>query len=328
MNSKRFNKITALIIIVLLLSFGGCLIYSKFNTEFSFINTLSALSSFFVAVLTAMYVYTTSNQMDIMKMQLKQMQQEQQLREQPILEISSSEFKIERPRFYYTPPTNEYSYLSRYFYFFKIHNNSTYPAIFIDISAELVVTENGKELVLGATSERINTLAANNVSETFSVMFTGDQPFKLMTALRGYSTLDLPRIKVTICYKSLSGANLLLEHTYWLDVSSCEEENIQLLKNWHSNLTSVFTAEKEQLDRLKNSLNQKENDKLFDLMKESFDQRLMGEEFLLIDMIEIPEEFSLKAISKDEFDSIVGKHGYGHYIGNHVKKVECKNKTI
>ena len=78
MNSKRFNKITALIIIVLLLSFGGCLIYSKFNTEFSFINTLSALSSFFVAVLTAMYVYTTSNQMDIMKMQLKQMQQEQQ----------------------------------------------------------------------------------------------------------------------------------------------------------------------------------------------------------------------------------------------------------
>ena len=43
-----------------------------------------------------MYVYTTSNRMDIMKMQLKQMQQEQQLREQPILEIYFSEFKIEK----------------------------------------------------------------------------------------------------------------------------------------------------------------------------------------------------------------------------------------
>ena len=326
MKSKGLNKITVLIIIVLLLSFVGCLVYSLFKSDFNLVDTISALSSFFVAILTAMYVYTTSSQIDVMKMQLKQMQQEQQLREQPILEISFSEFNIERPRFYYTPPTDEYSYLSRYFYFFKIHNNSSHPALFIDISAELIVTENGKELVLGATSNRINTLAANNVSETFDVMFTGDRPYKLMTALRGYSTLDLPKLKVTICYKSLSGANLLLEHTYWLDVSSCEEENIQILKNWHSNLTSVFTAEKEQLDRLKNSLNQKENDKLFDLMKESFDQRLMGEEFLLIDMIEIPEEFSLKTISKDEFDSIVNKHGYGHYVGNHVKTVSCESE--
>ena len=142
-----------------------------------------------------------------MKQQLEQMQKDQRMSEQPILDLTKLKFEIERPSFYYTPPEDKYSFLSRYRFSMQIHNVSNYPALFVDISAELLVEENEKQLCLGATSRRLNLIAANAVSDSVGIMFAGDESNRIMSALRSYATSGLPKVELTICYKSLSGAS-------------------------------------------------------------------------------------------------------------------------
>lgn len=315
MESKKINKLLIGVSIFLGVTFIGCLLYSFWNPWFNFSNTISSISSFFVAVLTIIYVYTTSKQMDFMKQQLEQMQREQRLSEQPILDLVSLSFEIERPRFYYTPPADRYSYLSRHIAFLKINNVSNYAAMFVDITAQLIVEEGERLLALETVSERINVIAANSTSTPIDIMFPGDRESKIMAALRSYSALKLPKIKIIICYKSLSGANYQVEHTYLLDIEN--EENAEILKNWHTTLVSAPIEEKETLEMLKKTSSVHDRDELFYYSKENFDKKLMGGETLPLRMIEIPQEFTLRVITDKEFNDEIKKHQYSRYVGSY-----------
>ena len=322
MEPKKINKILVFILVVLCLAFIGCFAYSFFDSNFSFVNTISSISSFFVAVLTVVYVYTTSKQMEYMKQQLNQMQTDHRMSEQPIIDFEDLKFELERPRLFYTPPEDEYSFLSRYFLWLKIRNVSAYPALFVDISAELIVRDNDKKLGLGATSSRLNLVAANSVSEPIDIMFSGDSDNRILSALRGYSTADLPQIHIKACYKSLSGASYLLEHTYWLDIPEERTDSIEILRNWHSTIVSAPIEEKEILTILKKSKTAKET--AFDKAKERFNQKLLGEKSINISLIEIPQKFMLKAISDDEYSEEMDTHQYGRYVGKHVTVTDCQ----
>ena len=65
-------------------------------------------------------------------------------------------------------------------------------------------------------------------------------------------------------------------------------------------------------------------DTLFDATKERFDKKLIGESTLAICLSEIPQKFSLKAISDEEFDEEIGLHQYGRYVGHHVGIGACQ----
>ena len=209
MGTKKINGILITVSLALVVAFIGCLVYSYFNPDFSFVDTISAVSSFFVAILTVITVYTTSKQMDFMKQQLDQMRDEQRLSEQPVLDIVMKRFEVERPRFYRSPLG--YSFQSRYFFFLQINNLSAFPAIFADVSAELIVKKGKKEKVFGAVSNRINVIAANTTSNELDIMFATDESCEILSALRSMSTSTLPKLRLVITYKSLSGANYVLE---------------------------------------------------------------------------------------------------------------------
>ena len=183
MEKKRINSILVCVSIVLILAFLGCLVYSRYNSKFNFIETISALSSFFVAVLTIIYVYTTSKQMDIMQQQLEQMKEDRLFSEQPILDLANLEFKVERPRFFYTPPTDEYSFQARYFLLLNVKNISSFSAVYVDVSAELHCTVNKQEKTLKATSRRINVIASNSDSDVIGIMFPTDTDCDILAAL-------------------------------------------------------------------------------------------------------------------------------------------------
>lgn len=323
MEPKKINKILVFILIVLCLAFIGCFAYSFFDSNFSFVNTISSISSFFVAVLTVVYVYTTSKQMDYMKQQLNQMQNDHRMSEQPIVDFQELQFKIERPRLFYTPPKDKYSYLSRYHLGLKVSNVSSYPALFVDISAELIIHDKNDELGLVTTSERLNLVSANSVSESVDIMFSGDNDNYILSALRSHSTFGLPQIHIKACYKSLSGASYLLEHTYWLDIL---EDNIDILKNWHTSIVSAPIEEKEILTFLQKANTKIAQESAFDEVKERFDKKLLGEKSIDVSLIEIPQKFMLKAISDDEYSKEMDTHQYGRYIGKNIAFTNCKPK--
>ncbi len=318
MESKKINRILIVVSVVLTVAFGGCLFFSLRNPRFNFVNTISSISSFFVAILTIIYVYTTSKQMDFMKQQLAQMQQDQRTREQPILDLEPVEFKIERPKFYYSPPIDEYSYLARHFFSVRINNVSNYPAVFVDISAQLVISENECELCLDTTSRRINIISSNSISKEIKVMFAHDSQHKMMSALRSDLTSNLPKLKISILYKSLSGANYLLTHTYWIDIAEDDEQSFEILKSWHTALVSAPIEEKEMLEQLKKILDEETQNSLFYIAREAFDKKLIGADALRLHMVEIPQAFSLKTISDDEFNLEIESHQYGHYVGSRI----------
>lgn len=322
MGTKKINGILIVVSLALVVAFVGCLVYSFFNPDFSFVDTISAVSSFFVAILTVITVYTTSKQMDFMKQQLDQMRDEQRLSEQPVLDIVMKRFEVERPRFYRSPLG--YSFQSRYFFFLQINNLSAFPAIFADVSAELIVKKGKKEKVFGAVSNRINVIAANTTSKELDIMFATDDSCEILSALRSMSTSTLPKLRLVITYKSLSGANYVLEHTYLLDIREDTEEQNIILKNWHTSITSAPIEEKETLETLKRLESVEKQDELFDLMKKAFDEKLTGGEKLDVDMVEIPQRFSISCVADEVFSEIMEKHQYGRYIGNRTRECAVK----
>ena len=322
MGTKKINGILITVSLALVVAFIGCLVYSYFNPDFSFVDTISAVSSFFVAILTVITVYTTSKQMDFMKQQLDQMRDEQRLSEQPVLDIVMKRFEVERPRFYRSPLG--YSFQSRYFFFLQINNLSAFPAIFADVSAELIVKKGKKEKVFGAVSNRINVIAANTTSKELDIMFATDDSCEILSALRSMSTSTLPKLRLVITYKSLSGANYVLEHTYLLDIREDAEEQNIILKNWHTAITSAPIEKKETLETLKRLESEEKQDELFDLTKKEFDEKLTGGEKLDVDMVEIPQRFSISCVTDEVFSEIMEKHQYGRYIGNRARECAVK----
>lgn len=322
MGLKKINVILIVVSLALVVAFVGCLIYAFFNPEFSFVDTISAISAFFVAILTVITVYTTSKQMDFMKQQLKQMQEDQRLSEQPVLDVVSPKFEIERPRFYHSP--EGYSFQSRYFFELQINNLSAYPAIFADISAELIVNQGKKERALGATSERVNVIAANTATEPMHIMFAGDSTSRILSALRSLSSVALPKLRLTITYKSLSGANYVLEHMYLIDIRDDEEDQSTILKNWHATISSGPIKEKETLEILKKTLSEEKHDEIYDLVKQRFNEELVGGETVTAIIVELPQNFSIKCVTDEQFAAIMEKHQYGRYIGQRLAECEIK----
>ena len=316
MGSKRINTILIVVTIALIVAFAGCLIYSFFKPDFSFVDTISAVSSFFVAILTVITVYTTSRQLDFMKQQLDQMEKDHRLSEQPVLDVVTPKFEIERPRFFHSP--KDYSFQSRYFFSLQINNLSAYPAVFADVSAELIVEEHNREIVLGAVSRRINVIAANATSNTIEIMFAGDGASRILAALRSAILSELPKLRLSVTYKSLSGANYLLEHTYLLDLREEDDQVNETLKNWHTTIVAAPIEQKDAIDKLKRISTKNEWDTLFEASKTAFDRKLAGGDSLFIDIIEIPEDFSIKCVSDDEFKEVMESHQYGRYIGKHI----------
>ena len=90
-------------------------------------------------------------------------------------------------------------------------------------------------------------------------------------------------------------------------------------------MTSAPIEEKETLDLLKKMKDHKKWDMLFEATKERFDKKLMGESSLTICLAEIPQKFSLKAISDEEFEKEIELYQYGHYVGHHVSVGACKD---
>lgn len=319
MGTRKINAILILVTIALIAAFVGSLVYSYFYPEFSFSDTISMISSFFVAILTVITVYTTSRQMDFMKQQLDQMRNDQRMSEQPVLDIINPQFEIERPRFFYSP--KGYTFQSRYFFKLQINNLSAYPAIFTDVSAELIVVEDGEELVLGAVSRRLNVIAANTTSNVVEIMFAGDSNSKILSALRSLMTSSLPKLKLIITYKSLSGASYALEHVYWLDYRSDDDDGL-ILRNWHTAITVAPVEEKETIEALKKIPEGEKRDEVFESAKNAFDAKLAEGEALDVAMIEIPQKFVLKSITDEQFNEMMESHQYGKYIGRHL--AECK----
>lgn len=281
------------------------------NPSFDFVACLSGISSFFVALLTALYVYTTTNQIEIATMQLIEMQSERALQQQPLVVSENVTFSLERPRLFYTPPSDEYSYLSRYYLSLCLKNASSFPAISLEVTAEIVLKHEGKTFALKTTSRKCKTLSSGE-SYTVQIMFTGDEATWLFDSLREPRADQLPKIEITIIYRNLCGGFFRCCNRTLLVPAEC---NSLIIKNWHSRINSALYEEKETIRLLKSlEIDSEKWEEMFNDAKKRFDASLDEGESVEIDCIDIPEEFQLTSITEKEYTKESSNHHFSRYV--------------
>lgn len=309
---SKINKLVFIIVLVLIISFIAVFFASIKNDSISFIETVSGISSFFVAILTAIYVYTTSRQIDVANKQLIEMQQERTLKEQPLLTSINNNFYIERPSFFYSPPENKFSFQSRYYFRAKVQNVSSYPAVAVDVDAEIEANKNGKISVLKAANSRLNIISPNSTVE-FDIMFCNDNIMQLFESLRERDADLLPKLNVSITYRNLCGGFFKVSQSMYLTNTTKYED---VLRMWHSKISSAYIEEKERINELKRISSNEKYKELFEKIKNEFDSNLGDDKQITLECIDLPESFSLNVISKEEFESEIEKHYYGRYVHN------------
>lgn len=251
---------------------------------------------------------------EVMRGQLDEMRSSRQVQSQPLVIPTKAEFRIERPRFFYTPPDDEYSAMSRYFVKFPISNPTEYPAVVVNCRASIHTADSDyKESVFGATDSFLDVLVPlssnDNNTNMMDFMFVGDEKGLLFDSLRQPDPRRVPIITAKAFYKNIVGAQFQVTQIFQVYPS----ENTELLRSWHSSVASFaanFKVHICELRKLK-AKNESEWDISFDEVKDEFDKGLISEDDgLNLYVREAPGGFQVKQISSNEYDKALGKTSY------------------
>lgn len=300
------------------------------------VNIILSILSFVLAAISVITVIITLQQNKKMiennSQQLKEMQEEYRLSIQPLLEFQNVEFQLERPRFFYSPPEDEYAFLSRYQFKVDLKNISQVPAICIDATAVLYVFRNDDRKALKTITRRISAIPGNNEKATVEVMFAGDSIHLLYEALRERLTKYLPQIKVMATYKNACGGCFLCEKTFILTLS---EEDETMARAWHTAMSSEKIRTKEVIRELQSAhgVDDAKWDFLFEDEEKAFDERLGNLEVkeLNLNCREIAERYNFKALSKEEYEKYNRDYHYGQFVYKQSQclvKKKSENKVV
>lgn len=307
--SKKYKFIFAGIVFV----FFSLLIYSFYNKNFDFITYIAGLSSFFVALLTVMYVYTTNEQLKMMNKQLIQMEKEQKQQQQPFPYIDNVEFEIEMPRFFYTPPEDKYSCQSRYCITANIDNLTSEPAVLLDVVATIDIPQENNKIVLDTTTERVDVLSKDlNKKLKISFIFSGDEKAKLFEALRNKKASEFPKLNIYVYYRNLVGGCFKQTNSFYILPKETDKIN-----DWHIIIDSFEIKYYEKLRRLRNL--EKDNDlrdALFDEIKQDINDKIDDNTTIKLKTLAISVAFSMNFLNEKKYtDEIEKINHYGKYIG-------------
>ncbi len=313
-----FISIFALLMILGLFS----VIYSAIDEEHDVMQYLAGSATFVIALLTITYVYITSRQLDVMTEQLNQIKVDRELQSQPLPWISSIDVVLERPRFYFSPPEDEYAVLSRYFVNFRLKNIGACPAVCVNIMGRMVVPRDGEDICFYSVASSIPALEekeeypSKGKEEGFH--FADDNNGYLIEALREGDITKYPLVECRIIYRNILGGCFTLRNKY--RVYPEKEFKDRVVKNWLGVVRAHSVKYKKEIDVLKKMADKDEKkwDKGFESLKAVVDKSILGKDIKIVPW-PIPGEFKVDAISQGEYDKIASELSYGvHLAGSEV----------
>jgi hypothetical protein len=322
---KRFFLLMAILLVVVAISL---LVLAVYMPNFKAIENLAGFSTFVIAFLTVIYVYTTNRQLQVMSQQIDEMKLDRELQNQPLPWVESIAFECEKPRLYYSPPTDEHKVLSRYNCNIKLKNIGLCPAVSLNLIAEIYVKRDSEPLCLKAAALYIDTLEEkevypSNEKTKDGFLFAEDNDAELLRRLLESDISNYPVLNLSIAYKNVIGASFVLNKVYFLYPS---DDSIDDIKLWIKEITSFDVEFKETLHTLKklHKSNSDKWDEIFDETKESINKKF-DREALHLEPTSIPSAFRVIPISETEYTKLCSKVGYGFKIG--PMHNECLPKT-
>lgn len=329
MNQKILQRIIIGLISFILFVGIILVIIDYKDPKFDAIAYLSGWSTFVLAILTAIYVITTSGQLNIMKKQLDEMRKERELQCQPLPWFEQIKFYIIKPKLFYSPPEKLHKFLSKYDIGFTLKNIGTFPAICIDISSRIEIPRDNDFIFIDTISKRIDALEekANyppdgSLNKSFSFTEDASTIGKVLEALRDNNIEKYPRIMIRILYKNVLGGCFILFNEYVIYPK--DENQDSVMKNWLSEIKAFNIKYKNEIDQLTEirNYNREKWDILFEELKSQIACTLVGEDEIELSVFPIPNSLKVVPISYEDYKSILSDVSYGKIIP--WKGVICK----
>jgi len=319
MKEKFIKNTLTLMFLVLMTSMIFSIYYTISNDKFDTIAFISGVSAFVVAILTVMYVFTTTKQLSVMESQLSEMKNDRELQNQPLPWIIEVTLLLEKPRTYFYP-FMELVVNTRYHAKVKLKNIGSSPAIGANVSALLIFPKEDGYDKLDCPSHIIDLIEESPNSkdiekcESFNLTFAPDTEYKLLQALRNRNVKQYPVLIITVVYKNILGGCFATVNKYIMHPQKGYDEG--LISNWHTQIVSIPVAYSSEIKLLNSDLreqNKEEWDKVYDKLKESVSNKLEGDDILL-GSTSVPGAFSVETISMTEYDEDINesKHGSIH----------------
>lgn len=248
--------------------------------------------------------------------QLSEIKASRELLAQPLTMPSINGFKIERPRFFYSPPEDKHSAQSRYFVDVSVSNPTQFPALGINVSCFLTVGKNGNLFV--STDSFLSILPADSeVSEEGvapDFMFALDESGVLFDSLRQHDPRMVPSLLVGIVFKNIVGAHFRLVQRFRVYASG---DDVESLTDWHTSIVGFGARYKHEIEQMKELKRQRKDDdwgRLFQQIKGELAETASGPEHLELMVQPVPASFSLEQISKTEYEEALSSASYSQLV--------------
>lgn len=312
------DRILRITLYTLLASVIISLIYVFIDHTFNVATFVSVASTFAIAILTVTYVSTTSKQLAVMQQQISEGIKSRELAYQPLPIIRIKKFKLEKPRFYYSPPDDTHCVLSRYFADFEIKNSGNSPAVCVSVVGTLCCYDFASK-EMSVLSSEIQDKAPQNISvlgekekrQQHDLMFINDMKGDLVFGLR--NSKKTPIVLIETFYKNILGACFLSKQHFTLHIK--DKEQGELLGNWHTNISSFESRFANELATLRKiqKTNKKEWDELFEKVKNSFASLIIGDD-QEISVNEIADGLSITVINESQYSEGIKKTYWGKIL--------------
>ena len=304
--------------------------FSDWNTRGTVGDTFGAVNALFSGLAFAGLIYALMLQQQelslqrdeiegtrhVLERQLEEMKSSRELQSQPLAIPVLRSLKVDRPRFFYSPPDEQYSAQSRYHLNVALDNPTQHPCVAVNLKCRLLLPEPDQKF--DATSEFVEIVApAAKLSasdDTPSFMFTGDGYGSIFNALRQRDPRKLPVILLSIVFKNIVGGHFRIRQNF--RVYSAPDQT-EALRTWHTAIVGFDAKFKRELDAL-SQLKLKHDDpkwpELFESIKSGFDADLGEFKDQELAVRSLPATFSLERISHEEYRREMSAAKYSQLI--------------
>lgn len=306
-------------------------LFSDWDTRGLFGDSFGSINALFSGLALAGVIYTLVLQRyelelqrkelettrSVMEAQLDEMRTARRLQVQPLGIPSINQIRIDRPRFFYTPPYDQYSAQSRYHVDVILSNSAPFPAVSIHLRCLLAIPNGARTVALRATDRFSQVLAPKagyaDDPDIYDFMFATDDRGVLFDALRQRDPRLLPSIVVTVHFKNTTGAHFRVSDAFKVYATG---QDVETLGKWHTAIVSFETKYKSEIQRLRRlSSNDRSGwQALFDSVKEEFDTSIEGDEALELNVDQMPGVFELNETHKEAYEEELDSAQYSQRV--------------
>jgi hypothetical protein len=317
----NFRQLSLSLVLIVLLAFGVFSLINYFeNPELDAITLLSGGSTYVIALLTIIYVMTTSRQLDVMGRQLDEMKRDRELQHQPLPWISQTKIRIEKPQLYHSPSKpGKYNVQARYNVDITLKNIGNCPSVNIDASARIAIPMEKNVKYFDSVSESLHVLEEkreypSSEYESLSFLFADDEEGLFFHALTETSLKKYPILMLRILYRNILGACFGVYNDYLVYLAKRPEHDV-IISEWLSGMKSFPIKYKKELKSLMEleKSNLEKWDELFNILKKNFSKSLKDED-VNISAWSIPDSFEIQNISENEYTKFISDISYGSVL--------------